>query len=239
MTRKFTLEEKQKLVTKYFSGESVMSITKISGVPSSTLYSWIKLYRPDFESKEKLFTYKEVQQLRRTVERQSDMIAILKSVNCTVYSPLRDKLYELEKLYGKYSVHVLCDSLEVSRGTFYNHIWRNKKENTLSAKRREEFKPIIKEIFDSNKQIYGAKKIAAVLKNKGYKISERLVSELMFEINLVSIRTDSKRIYQKLNKQPRKRNVLQQHFNTSAPNQVWVSDVTFFTFNKIFNLCNS
>ena len=158
MTRKFTLEEKHKLVTKYFSGESVRSITKISGVPSSTLYSWIKLYRPDFESKEKLFTYKEVQQLRRTVERQSDMIAILKSVNCTVYSPLRDKLYELEKLYGKYSVHVLCDSLEVSRGTFYNHIWRNKKENTLSAKRREEFKPIIKEIFDSNKQIYGAKK---------------------------------------------------------------------------------
>ena len=52
MTRKFTLEEKQKLVTKYFSGESVRSITKISGVPSSTLYSWIKLYRPDFESKE-------------------------------------------------------------------------------------------------------------------------------------------------------------------------------------------
>ncbi len=43
MTRKFTLEEKHKLVTKYFSGESVRSITKISGVPSSTLYSWIKL----------------------------------------------------------------------------------------------------------------------------------------------------------------------------------------------------
>lgn len=84
-----------------------------------------------------------------------------------------------------------------------------------------------------------SKKIAAVLKNKGYKISERLVSELMFEMNLISICTDSKKIYQKLNKPPRKRNVLQQHFNTSAPNQVWVSDVTFFTFNKIFNLCNS
>lgn len=89
------------------------------------------------------------------------MIKILKSVNCTVNSPLKDKLYELEKLYGKYSVHVLCDSLEVSRSTFYNHILRNKKENTLAAKKREELRPIIKDIFDSSGQIYGSKKIAA------------------------------------------------------------------------------
>ena len=166
------------------------------------------------------------------------MIKILKSVDCTVHSPLRDKLYELEKLYGKYSVHVLCDSLEVSRGTFYNHIFRNKKENTLAAKRREELRPVIKEIFDSSKQIYGAKKITAVLKSKGYKISEHLVSELMFEMNLFSIRTDSKKIYEKLYKPSRKRNLLQQQFNASTPNQVWVSDVTFFKYNKTkYSIC--
>ncbi len=76
------------------------------------------------------------------------------------------------------------------------------------------------------------KKIAAVLKNKGYKADEHLVSELMFEMNLFSMRTDSKKVYNKLNKRPRKTNLLKQQFNVSAPNQVWCSDVTYFKLNK-------
>lgn len=232
MTRKFTNEEKQKLVTRYFSCESVKSIAIEAGISKSTMYNWINLYKSEVLSKEKSFTRRETNQFKQTVKRQSDMIEILKSVNCTVNSPIKDKLYELEKLYGKYSVHVLCDSLEVSRSTFYNHILRNKKENTLAAKKREELRPIIKDIFESSGQIYGAKKIAAVLKNKGYKVGEHLVSELMFEMNLCSIRTDSKKVYNKLNKKLRKRNLLKQQFNVSAPNQVWCSDVTYFKLNK-------
>ncbi|MCQ2511842.1 MAG: hypothetical protein MJ092_00395 [Lachnospiraceae bacterium] len=42
-----------------------------------------------------------------------------------VDAPLSDRLMELERLYGEYHVHALCDALEVSRGTFYNHIKRN------------------------------------------------------------------------------------------------------------------
>lgn len=232
MTKTFTIEEKQKFVARYFSGESVKSMAVEAGISKSTVYNWINLYKSKVLSKEKSFTRRETNQFKQTVKRQSDMIKILKSVNCTVNSPLKYKLYELEKLYGKYSVHVLCDSLEVSRSTFYNHILINKKENTLSAKKREELRPIIKDIFDSSGQIYGSKKIAAVLKNKGYKAGEHLVSELMLEMNLFSMRTDSKKMYNKLNKRPRKRNLLKQQFNISAPNQVWCSDVTYFKLNK-------
>lgn len=46
------------------------------------------------------------------------MIEILKTVECNVHSPLQEKLCEIEKLHGKYSVHVLCDALNVPRGTF-------------------------------------------------------------------------------------------------------------------------
>ena len=52
-------------------------------------------------------------------------------------SNLKDKLNELEKLYGQYSVHVLCDALDIPRGTFYNHIKRNKRDDTYYAKHRE------------------------------------------------------------------------------------------------------
>jgi len=53
------------------------------------------------------------------VEKFKNMIAILKTVNCTVHAPLKEKLSELKLLYGQYDVHTLCEALEVSRGTFY------------------------------------------------------------------------------------------------------------------------
>lgn len=43
-------------------------------------------------------------------------------------APLQDKLATLERFYNEmsdlYSVHELCEALDVSRGTFYNHIFR-------------------------------------------------------------------------------------------------------------------
>ena len=76
--------------------------------------------------------------LRRKVEKQAAIIQVLKSVNCTVSAPLKEKLTALEPLYGQFSVHTLCDALEVSRGTFYNHILRNKRDNTWYARQRAE-----------------------------------------------------------------------------------------------------
>lgn len=57
------------------------------------------------------------------------MIEILKTVECNAHFPLQEKLCEIENLYGKYSVHVLCDAFNVPRGTFYNYIKRNKRDN--------------------------------------------------------------------------------------------------------------
>lgn len=71
-------------------------------------------------------------------ERQNKIIAILKSVNCCTQSPLKLRLSEHEKLYGQYEAHMLCDALDVDRGTFINHVKRNKKEDAWFNKRREE-----------------------------------------------------------------------------------------------------
>lgn len=88
---------------------------------------------------------------------------VLKTVSCTVFSPLLEKLKTMELLYRQFSVHTLCDALDVSRATFYNHISRNKKDDTLAAKRREELKMRIQSIYDDSGQIYGASKTVAIL----------------------------------------------------------------------------
>ena len=48
----------------------------------------------------------------------------------------------------------------------------------------------IQQIYDDNNQIFGAAKIAAVMKNEGYHISGEMVRELMRDIGLLSIQKD-------------------------------------------------
>ena len=233
MTKTFTIEEKQIGVNRYLSGESVTFIVDELGIAKSTLYNWIKKFKPVAE--EKKFTAKDFNNLEQRTNRQSDIIEILKTVECNTHSPLQEKLCEIEKLYGKYSVHVLCDALNVPRGTFYNYIKRNKRDNVWYKKRREYFCSEIRRIFEENNQIFGARKIAAVLKNNGEQVSDKYVRKLMVEMNLNSIRTNSKKEYLK---DKCKRNILKQQFNVDKPNTAWVSDITYYKYNdKWFFIC--
>lgn len=184
-----------------------------------------------------IVTPKEFSALKKRVEKLEGIIQVLKSVDCTVSAPLQDKLKALETLYGQFSVHTLCDALEVPRGTFYNHILRNKKENKSYQLRRTELSEQIRQIYDESDQIYGAKKISAVLKSRGVATSDKMVSELMQEMNLASIRTGAKRLYMRFHAQ-KKNDRLGKQFSASAPNQIWVSDVTYFAYNKkMYYIC--
>lgn len=230
--KRHTRETKSCIITRCTSGETVPAISKSTGIPRSTIYHWIK--NPPLSKKEE--TAKTIRILENKIKRLEGIIEILKKVNCTASAPLQERLYALESLQGQYSVHMLCEALDVSRGTFYNHIFRNKRDNVWYLKRREALREMIQQVFDESKQIYGAGKITAVLKERGYITSEKMVRYLMQEMGLISIRQVSKSLYEK---ELRKcNNRLNQQFNPSAPNQVWVSDVTYFRFNnKNYYIC--
>jgi len=94
----------------------------------------------------------------------------------------------------------------------------------------------IQEVFDESSQIFGARKITAVLRNKGVKVSETMVRELMNYMGLVSIRQEAKKLY--VDESQRHKNYLNQEFDPDAPNQVWASDVTYFKCNgKSYYIC--
>lgn len=168
--------------------------------------------------------------LENKVARLETIIEILKSASCTPKSPLKQRLFAAEQLYGKYNIHVICDAFDIPRGTFYNHVLRNKKDNTWYAKRREELRLQIQEIYDESNQIFGAAKIAAVMKSNGIKVSDEMVRTLMRDMGLVSIRQNAKKLYE--DECRKYKNHLNQEFNVSRPNEVWVSDVTYFKYGK-------
>lgn len=210
--------------SKYRNGESVSDIVKKCGVPRSTVYYWIKKYN-DVKIKD-ITLRKTLDNVRRRYEKMQQICEVLKTVNCTVSSPLKEKLYELEKLHGQYSVRVLCEALEVDRGTFYNHIFRNKKNDTVYAKKKAELSEEIKTIYEESKGLFGSDKILSVLQEKGYCVSKKTVRNIMNELGIHSFRTKAKKDFEIWEKLHESKNVLQRKFNVDEPNIAWVSDCT-------------
>lgn len=229
---RYTDALKKKLVEQYYNGDSVSDICLQHSIPRSTFYTWVKPFRTTYTQAGYEVNTNELMKLRKRVAKQEQIISVLKTIDCLSSAPLKEKLYALEKLHGKYSVHDLCEALGVSRGTYYNHVLRNKKKDTSYQARRDELSQQILQIFDDSRQIFGAKKIKAILAEHGIHTSDRMVSELMQEMNLASIRTDSKKIYNQRNKKKKKKDLLNMNFSVHAPNQVWVCDITSFSINE-------
>ena len=230
-------EEKQSMVARYQAGESVAGICADTGIARSTFYTWIKPYTTTTTDSGHVVSQQEFIKMKQRIQKLEQKVEILQKVGCTASAPLQEKLQELAKLYGQYSVHALCEALCVSRGTFYNHIFR-RKEVTAYDKRKSEMRKHIKAVFDESHQRFGANKIAAVLSTQGISTSSKYVRELMQEMGLQSITRYSKRDYQKGKRLAKKQNVLQRQFKADEPNRVWGSDVTCFKINdKYLYIC--
>ncbi len=227
--------EKSTVISRYNNGESVADLVQDTQIPRSTIYAWIKVATAG-KLNTKMVSLKSMRDLENKVARLQGIIEILKKAGCSVNDPLEVKLPALEALQGQYSVHMLCEALDVPRGTYYNYILRNKRTHTWYAKRREELRLEIQRIYDDSRQIFGASKICAVMKESGIRVSREMVSELMRDMGLISIRQDAKDLYDK--EQRRFKNYLNQQFTATRPNEVWVSDVTCFRFNsKNYYVC--
>lgn len=111
------------------------------------------------------------------------MIAVLHTIGCTVNAPLKERLGELESLYGQYNVHTTL---------------RNKRSNAWFEKRREQYCGLIRKTFDEFRQILGTERIRTILVQHDHRVSKEYIAKLMKEIGLSSIRSTTKQDYMKL-----------------------------------------
>jgi putative transposase len=119
----------------------------------------------------------------------------------------------------------MCKVLCVSRSGYYK--WRSA-EPSQQEKHKQELTKRILFHYEDNNGLYGSSKITQLLRREGLKVSEKTVGRIMREQGIRSRTvkkfkvntTDSNHEF------PIAPNLLNQNFKTSAPNKVWVVDIT-------------
>ncbi len=233
MPMSYPSDFKKKVIRRYQQGESLTLLSQEYHVALSTLYHWRKEYRA-IQTPQRTFTPKEFDSMARRLQKLEHEMEIIQNTGYIERIPLQEKLAALEQLYNlpnnPYSVYELCEALNVARGTFYNHIFR-RVDRTKFQDEQAQLVLKVKQIFDDNEQRFGAEKIRIILKENGICVSRKRITAIMQEYDLHSVRTDAKKLYKNQQRQ-KKQNLLERSFTASHPNQIWVSDITYFKINN-------
>lgn len=130
---------------------------------------------------------------------------------------------EAEKAF--YPLVILCAVLGVSRSGFY--AWRRRPK---SARAVQDARLAI-EVSTSHqrsRRTYGSPRVHADLKARGVRIGKKRVARLMREQRLIARQKRRfRRTTDSNHAQPIAPNLLARNFETSAPNEAWVTDVTY------------
>lgn len=225
MPKQYPEEFKTQVVLSYQNGISIPELSQRFQISQSALYRWMKEYVSIDQSERPI----NLNVLQRQYERLEHILQIIRLSGLIDQASRQKRLEILARLheqFEQYSVHELCEALNVSRGTFYNHIFR-KADRTKYLEEQQALMLQVQRVFDDSKQRYGAEKIRAVLAENGIKAGKKRIRAIMQELGLESVRENAKRNYKK-RQEYQKRNLLNQNFSVQRINEVWVSDITYF-----------
>jgi putative transposase len=125
----------------------------------------------------------------------------------------------------RWPVLLLCKVLDVSRSAFY--AWRSRPESKQTRRRRE-LAGLIRVVHQGNRQTYGSPRIQQELVARGRKCSVNLVAKIMKQERIAAkTKRKFKATTRSRHRHPVAENLLERRFEQTAPNQAWVSDITY------------
>jgi putative transposase len=121
---------------------------------------------------------------------------------------------------------VLCEhGVKIAPSTFYE--WKGKAPTARQA-RDEELMVKIKQVYDDNFQVYGARKVWLVLNREGTEGARCTVERLMRQMGWKGVhRGKVKRTTSPGDNAELPSDLVNRRFNPLAPNQLWVEDFTY------------
>jgi len=117
----------------------------------------------------------------------------------------------------------MCRVLEVSKSGFYD--WKKRRSETGA---KEELIAVVSQLFEENRRVYGARRMRDELQKKGYFLSRKRVVKLM---KLAGLEVRTAKVFKRTTQSDHglsiAPNLLNRDFDVDAPNECWVSDITY------------
>jgi putative transposase len=127
---------------------------------------------------------------------------------------------------SEFSVERMAHVLEVSRSGYYEYL--NRPENSSRSGRRMAFDAAVRAIYNDNRKCYGSEKIRRAFMNRNQKHSRRRIADSMRRQGLrIKVQRPFRTTTDSRHSFPIAENILGRKFMVSAPDQVYVTDITY------------
>ena len=133
-------------------------------------------------------------------------------------------------------VERICKVLQVAPSTYYA---ANGRPASARQIRDAEVAPRLLELWESNYSVYGVRKLWKAAQRSGIDIGRDQVARLMKILQIEGVRREKRVKTTKPDpKMPRHPDLVNRVFNADAPNQLWVTDLTFVpTWQGVAYVC--
>lgn len=244
--KRYTLEDKRHgAEALYFRECTSYEVSAKLGIPRGTLYKWVEALigkesenvmadqntAPPSKSEEELLSKIELfeKQIKR-LKMQNDVLEATIEIIKKDPGVDRERLTNKEKtllidaLRKEHSLKDLIDYMDIKRSTFFYHLKRKSIGDKYST-----LKDRIIDLFEANGKRYGYRRIHAMLRREGIKISEKIVRRLMV-LNSLIVYGKSRRKYSSYQGEntPAPENIINRDFQAETPNTKWLTDITEF-----------
>ncbi|HBV1667871.1 TPA: IS3 family transposase, partial [Klebsiella pneumoniae] len=206
-------------------GYSVASVATRLDITTHSLYAWIKKYGPDSSTnKEQSDAQAEIRRLQKELKRVTDERDIFKKSRGVLRKAVRLRYAFIRDNSCCWPVRLLCRVLDVHPSGFYAwlqqpHSQRHQADLRLTGQ--------IKQFWLESGCVYGFRKIHLDLRDSGQQCGVNRVWRLMKRVGIkaqVGYRSPRARKGEASIVSP---NRLQRQFNPDAPDERWVTDITY------------
>ncbi|MGD8108354.1 IS3 family transposase [Pantoea sp. FN0302] len=206
-------------------GYSVSSVATRLDITTHSLYAWTKKYGPDSSTnKEHSDAQAEIRRLQKELKRVTDERDIFKKSRGVLRKAVRLRYAFISDNTCCWPVRLLCRVLDVHPSGFYSwlqqpHSQRHQEDLRLTGQ--------IKQFWLESGCVYGYRKIHLDLRDSGQQCGVNRVWRLMKSTGIkaqVGYRSPRARKGEASIVSP---NRLQRQFNPDAPDERWVTDITY------------
>jgi putative transposase len=142
----------------------------------------------------------------------------------------------IEANRAEFGVEPVCRALQLAPSTYYGA-----KSRPLSARarRHELLSALVMAIWEANYQVYGARKVWKALRRAGVQVGRDQVARLMRRLGIAGARRGKRlRTTRRDDQAARPPDLVGRHFAAEAPNQLWVTDLTYVpTWSGVAYVC--